>query len=650
MINSEFDCIICMGTLNDPVIGSDGNVYCRKCIEKWQKKGTIENQEIKEWAKCLLFDKVYSITQIKSDLNLFRIMNQPDRECDDANEAMKIIDMIKNENESLLEDDDRQDDIPESYVMKKIFEKEKMIRSILSHLSEEWTDSNNWNLLHYICAYGSYPVIHWTLTHMNFNLNSETLFSHSVLYFLFAKTNQLKQSELILIFEFLVEKNVLDKIDEKMIIYLCSDQSKLDSKNQLIMMKKFINDKEFMNNKHSYYKKRKSLHIIIQCFSCNNNLNSQDQLEIIQYLISNNINLNFSFQGSSPIHFVTSKLNKLSSEHQLKAIKLMINHTIDLETKTNHSWRPIHFVCSNDNNMTSKDQLEAIKIMIDHKVDLDAMNSAFWAPIHFVCSKDNNLISKDQMEAINMMIDHQVALDVRNIELWKPIHYVTSSSCNLESSEQLSIIKKMIEMNIDLEAKNNHSWCPVHFISSDSCNLKSKDQLEAIRMFIKKGVNFDVENQDAWRPIHFVSSFANKMESYEQMEAIRDIIAVGVKLDVMNNDGMTPIHYVSGNQNYMDSNHQCNAITKFIEFNADLNLMNNDFMRPIHFVLGESNMVYKDMKKIITLFVEKKVDTDVYTLQGKSPIDVMANNRKLYERERNKLAMCLFGVTDFDNE
>lgn len=33
-----YQCIICMDRFTDPVIGSDGMVYCESCIIEWNKK------------------------------------------------------------------------------------------------------------------------------------------------------------------------------------------------------------------------------------------------------------------------------------------------------------------------------------------------------------------------------------------------------------------------------------------------------------------------------------------------------------------------------------------------------------------------------------------------------------------------------------
>ena len=596
MMNDKgFDCIICMGKLNDPVIGSDGNVYCKHCIQQWvNKKSNNDDKKITEWVKCEIFDKLYTLTQIQGDLNLYRIMDEPDRDLNDLNEAMKIMKMVKNEHEHLMSDEDRKGDIPQSDIMKNIFKKEKMTRSLLFFLSDNWIDDNyNWKLLHYILAYGSYSTIQWTLTNTKNDLKSETLFGHNVLYFLFSELNNLNQSDVSSFFKLMLENNILNEIDERTMNHLCGRHSRLDSKDQLYVMKKFVT-------------KDTDVNVIMNCFNDNNNLNSQDQLELIRYVIEKEVKLDFN--------------------------------------DNQKQWRPIHSITSDDNNLSSTDQLKAIESLLAYGVNLEVENSHSWRPIHFVCSKNNNMDSGDQSKAITMMIDHMIDLEVMNNESWRPIHFVTSSSCRLESSDQLSIIKKMMN-NVDLDTMNNHAWRPIHFIASNSCNLSSNDQLDAIKMFINKGVDLDAENKDSWRPIHFISSNMNNMLKNEQFEAIKYIVGRGINLDHINNNGMAPIHYVSGRDFSTDSIMQYDVIKLFIESGANLDLMDKNFMRPIHYVLGESNMNFFEIKEILKLFVKKKIDTDVYTMNGENPLDCMAKNKKI-RRDKNELAAYLADLED----
>jgi ankyrin repeat protein len=63
------------------------------------------------------------------------------------------------------------------------------------------------------------------------------------------------------------------------------------------------------------------------------------------------------------------------------------------ETSKKNQFTPIHYICSKYNNLNSTDQLLAIKLLIDHPVDLECEDVKEWRPIHFICSECNNLNS-----------------------------------------------------------------------------------------------------------------------------------------------------------------------------------------------------------------------------------------------------------------
>jgi ankyrin repeat protein len=659
MIMNIGHCIICMDkTINDPVITMDGNVYCEKCTKH------TNDMSIQQSIRCPLFDQIHTITQIRTDLNLYRIINDPQIQCTDIYESKRIMKMIKKENKYLLDDEERRHDIPESSVMKKLFEKQSLIESLLTHIDEKWTDSYGWTLYHYIGAYGSYATIICTLTYLSKKHHNqsdmihrilllETLFGHSVIYFIFSNQNMnLSLGQWAGLYCAVTDLMDLDKVDNMTKKFLCTDKSSLDPSIQKSMIKKNISHGD------------KSM--IGIALSDSNNLSSYDQLEIIQSLIEQGMDFNTSdeyglpihgspihwspingspIHGSpihgSPIHRLFGTCNKLYSNDQLTVIKMLIDSGIDLEIMDDDQWRPIHYVCSNKNKMIPPDQLKAIKYMVDHGVNLEVMAKDQWRPIHFICSDENKMNSGDRLRVIRHMIDKDVNLEVMDNNHWRPIHYVCSKEAKFDSSYQLEAIKTLIAKQVDLNAANNNysKSRPIHFVCSDDNNMNSSDQLEAIKLLVDHGVDLEAMDLNLWRPIHYVSSSVNHLTRKDQVDAIKYIVQKGVDLNVLNDDVMGPIHFVCGYDNNMgDSYMQYETICLFVNAGIDLELMDANLMRPIHYVLEHSVMNYKRLKKIVKLFLNNHIDINVCTIQGDNLMDCLRKNEILEGNEKKKIA------------
>ena len=75
------------------------------------------------------------------------------------------------------------------------------------------------------------------------------------------------------------------------------------------------------------------------------------------------------------IHYICSKSTNITGEHQLKALKLLVDFGVNLEAENDEKFRPIHYVCSNLNNFTGEQQLKALELLVNVGVNLEAENN-----------------------------------------------------------------------------------------------------------------------------------------------------------------------------------------------------------------------------------------------------------------------------------
>ena len=514
----KFKCIICMNFFTKPVIASDGKVYCEECIIQWTSNNSFSpfnGQKVTNWIECSLFNDLYLVSCIYSDLNLVKLVDNHTFHCYNTNDAYKILKMIDAENIRRLNEDDKN-----IIVMKNVFSNNRLIKQILSFINDAWSGNTGWTIVHYICRFGDIELIRHMLTHYNINLNIKT--SHYRWY---------------------------------PIQFICGDGNTLYSTDQLNAIELLIDHKADLN----INAQDTPIPIHLVC-SDENNLNSHDQVSAIKLLIEHKVDLEVSeFEKWRPIHFVCSDSNNLESQDQLAAIKLLIEHKVDLEVSESENWRPMHFVCSDSNKLKSYDQLFAIKLLIDNKVDLEVSEIESWRPIHFICSDSNNLESHDQLAAIKLLIDNKVNLEVSDIDKFRPIHYVCSEQNNLDSTSQFTAIKLMIEQKINLDVTNDNDWKPIHYVCSDLNKLNSTDKLCTIKLLSKQKINLDAENDEDMRPIHFLCS-SNVLVLADQLEAIKILIEHEVDLSAKAKCGKTPCQMIIDEKNKLSPENKLKII------------------------------------------------------------------------------------------
>ena len=160
------NCQICNLLFENPVIMMDGNVYCETCIKEWNKKhdkspsGGIKSDKT---IKCQLFDKLYEYTHSINDLNLLKLIEIPEFECDDSEEALELMNMIDREESYRQQKKQQQEKQKYSHhnvkrIFEKIFENGLLINSLIRHLSDQWIGKRGINISYYVLKYGSKHV------------------------------------------------------------------------------------------------------------------------------------------------------------------------------------------------------------------------------------------------------------------------------------------------------------------------------------------------------------------------------------------------------------------------------------------------------------------------------------------------------------
>lgn len=211
-----YKCLLCMDKFTDPVVATDGMIYCEPCIKQWKKtnskspydKGENDNRykSIDGWYKSSTIDNLFLSVSVFTDLNLLKLIDNDEIVFEKFDEAQHVIDAIDLENHyRLIEDVDR------ISVLKKIFANVPMVKQILLLLNESnptWKGLDGWTIAFYIFRFSPIELIEYLLSECEFDLNVPTKKGWHIIDIACSKANGLSSNDQYNVIKWLIDKKV----------------------------------------------------------------------------------------------------------------------------------------------------------------------------------------------------------------------------------------------------------------------------------------------------------------------------------------------------------------------------------------------------------------------------------------------------------
>jgi hypothetical protein len=401
-------CIICMGNFVDPVLGSDGVVYCEICIKMWNEKHEVNPRDngpkVTNWIKSSMLDHMLLGSQVFTDLNLLKLIEN-DIKLDGEDDALKILTMIDLENNQRLKEDRSINS-----VLKKIFSNYKLIQQIMDLISTDiwksnpWAGIDEWNIAHYVARFGTIELIELMINNYDFDLNKPT--------------------------------------NEKWLVvdFVCCSSTCLSSKDQLKLIKLVLNLK---NNNIDFNAKNQNYWYPIQTIICNTNMTSSDCIRAIEFLINNNVNEGVvDDNGWNLLHYVFCDSSVIEMKDCIKIVNLAIkNKNININHMNKSKNTPLHFLCIQyDTNVNTDNFFDLIKVFIDNGVDVNMRNNTGSSPLHLICKPKCNIDMTCRLKIIKLFMDHSADPLAMNQSNKSSINIVLNTT-KYTSDEKIKIIK-----------------------------------------------------------------------------------------------------------------------------------------------------------------------------------------------------------------
>lgn len=401
----NISCIICMGDFIDPVLGSDGVIYCENCIKEWNAKHEVNPKDngsrVTYWIKSPMLDRALLGSQVFTDLNLLKLIGN-DIELDGEDDALKIMDMIDLENHHRIKEDrDR------VIVLKNIFSNYKLIQQIMNLLYPSWEGVDGWNIAHYVVRFGTIELIVLMINNYDFDLNRPNNEKWYVVHF------------------------------------ICSNSICLSSENQLKLIKLLFDPKKDIN--------------------IDLNLQRDDDWHPIQSIVGN---------------------TNMTSSDCVQAIECLIKNNVNVEVIDSDGWNLLHLICSDSTPLDMKDRIKAINLVTkDKKININGMNDSKYTPLHFVCIERNaDVNSDDYFNLIKILVDNGADVNICNDTMKSPLHLICSTVCNIDISCRLKIIELFMDHGANPLSVNHNNESPIHIVL-DSKGYTSDEKIQIIKLF-----------------------------------------------------------------------------------------------------------------------------------------------------------------------
>ncbi len=662
-------CLICMQLFMNPVISSDGNVYCETCIIEWNKKndksplGTLKNTK---WIKCPLLNRLYMSMQIIGDLNLLKLIGTPEFECEDKEDATIIMNMIDSEYYEQKSKNNNNININNLFI--NVFANSALINSIIDFLADTWIGRNGIDVPCYVLKYGSMKSIHFmmnknikfiddSLKKMNcvnllneiVNLNEKSRFNcfdsygmiklidfilnfvdleneKGIIRNIFSKNNCFVSNDQLKIIELITKKlskEVLEITDEKKmapIHYLCSNSHNMFSQDQANAVRNLIECKVDLNQVDSEGKKPIN-------YVCENSGS-----EVIKVLL-NCPHIDFNNTYKNNLIFSVILNTKILSGNKCEIIKLLIDHGIEANVTDSQDELPIHHILNPiiADSLLPNDRFEIVKLLIEssnnkgQNFSANTDNRHVDSIINYVC-KQNDCFGTIQYEYLKLLIPYfanRLQSQSLNSSLSNAVTNLCSINNNLKSGEQLDTIKLLLNNGVNLSMRDSMGNYPIHYICSNKNHMiDSKDQFEAVKLLFGV-IDFNVISNNGMSAMHYLCSDRNNFNSSDQLKCINLMIQNKINFETPDNESWRGIQYLCCNQNKMCSGDQLDAIKQLIEYGVDVNSQDNNGYTPLHDVssIGIINFCAKDRQTVIELLIDKgDADVSIRNLSGVSAL------------------------------
>lgn len=314
-------------------------------------------------------------------------------------------------------------------------------------------------------------------------------------------------------------------------------------------------------------------------------------------------------------------------------LEFMIDKGAPLECHDHENNTPLHLICSFG---TSK----LIKYVVERGGDLQCLNDEGYSPLYYLL-EDNSaeicndvfryLIDKGHNVNQVVMCDTYVIHKLIEKKKLDSVKYMIEKGCSVnfagENGDPLILhVCRMFDTVEELEDLEDLED-PEDSEDLDEINKISK----LLKFMINKGANLECYSANKWTPLHYICKYGTP-------KLVKYAVSKASNLECQNNYNSTPLHYICRFTCDEYPNESLDILKLMIQKGANFNSQTQKKWTPCHYLCYSSS--YENIKYVIT---NKNIDInlDCITKNKKSLTDMLKDNKKLGEEEKDVLSMLV---------
>ena len=276
-------------------------------------------------------------------------------------------------------------------------------------------------------------------------------------------------------------------------------------------------------------------------FNCNIQTNSRDTPlhiaansgifpELVQYLIEKkrcDANLPNS-RGQLPLHIACS----ISTDTALELVKMLSEHTLNVNAKAKHGNTPLHIACRSSND-------SIVKYLIDERcADVNIQNDYGETVLHLAVSHTYGYSSHEMhefhTEFVSYLMTHQCDPTIKNMEKELPLHI----ACRQQCLEVVRLVSPDIH-NLNVDSRTSLGNTPLHEACGACKQWSSSRNVPSIVEYLlkEKHCNSNAQNNEGKTPLHYacMRGAVNEVEC---------LLSSGAKPLLVDKNGQTPLKFI----------------------------------------------------------------------------------------------------------
>jgi ankyrin repeat protein len=307
----------------------------------------------------------------------------------------------------------------------------------------------------------------------------------------------------------------------------------------------------------------------------------KDGEEIVQYLIDQGVDLNFSYIKVLDIAIQNDNIEIARLYSAQDTLKKYV--------------RPLNVAIKEKN-------FEMVKLLVDNGIDVNGKDYLDYKPIEYAMQsdyKDNRII----LYLIKAGVDKDyISWDKRNL-----LHLLCQygSDETSENNEDIVILKVLLEKGLDLNSTDEYGKMPIHYAAENKFGLQLID-------FITSYSEESINSKDGEGNTALDIAIMNNT-----IETATLLITKGTDLKKINNNGNTSLHSACRYQPSVE------LIKLLIANGIEINKQNNKNETALHLAIKNNAG-----KEVISYLIEKGADVNIKDKKNNSALMFAVQNKK----------------------